>query len=194
MKINFSVRSLLVFFAICFTTLPVLLFGLYQARTGADVLPRTWQAVWSAVLVALFCGVLGAGAASLASPRFKSLLARTTRRAEFDAISRIADTILIARSDGRITYVNDAGIRMFGEALGRHLQDLIGADTAARVLSREQLLDLSRLHNAEVYDRSIDVQILRLRRKIETNPSQPAYIKTERGIGYLFDTPVEVLY
>ena len=36
-----------------------------------------------------------------------------------------------------------------------------------RVLSREQLLDLSRLHNAEVYDRSIDVQILRLRRKIE---------------------------
>src|SRR5260370_5590574 len=42
-----------------------------------------------------------------------------------------------------------------------------------RVLSREQLLDLSRLHNAEVYDRSIDVQILRLRRKIETDPSQP---------------------
>src|ERR1700687_5347566 len=61
-----------------------------------------------------------------------------------------------------------------------------------RVLSREQLLDLSRLHNAEVYDRSIDVQILRLRRKIETNPSQPDYIKTERGVGYLFDTPVEV--
>ena len=63
-----------------------------------------------------------------------------------------------------------------------------------RVLSREQLLDLSRLHNAEVYDRSIDVQILRLRRKIEKNPSQPEHIKTERGAGYLFDTPVEVLY
>ena len=63
-----------------------------------------------------------------------------------------------------------------------------------RVLSREQLLDLSRLHNAEVYDRSIDVQILRLRRKIETNPSEPEYIKTERGVGYLFDAAVEVLY
>jgi two-component system OmpR family response regulator len=62
-----------------------------------------------------------------------------------------------------------------------------------RVLSREQLLDLSRLHNAEVYDRSIDVQILRLRRKIETNPSEPEYIKTERGAGYIFDTAVEVL-
>jgi hypothetical protein len=37
-------------------------------------------------------------------------------------------------------------------------------------------------------------QILRLRRKIETNPSQPEYIKTERGAGYIFDTPVEVLH
>src|SRR5258707_7732539 len=63
-----------------------------------------------------------------------------------------------------------------------------------RVLSREQLLDLSRLHNAEAYDRSIDVQILRLRRKIEPNPSQPEYIKTERGTGYVFDTPVDVLH
>ena len=63
-----------------------------------------------------------------------------------------------------------------------------------RVLSREQLLDLSRLHNAEVYDRSIDVQILRLRRKIETDPSHPEYIKTERGVGYFFDAPVEVLH
>jgi two-component system, OmpR family, response regulator len=63
-----------------------------------------------------------------------------------------------------------------------------------RVLSREQLLDLSRLHSAEVYDRSIDVQILRLRRKIEVNPSEPQYILTERGSGYRFDAPVEVLH
>src|SRR4030081_3361360 len=62
-----------------------------------------------------------------------------------------------------------------------------------RVLTREQLLDLSRLHNAEVYDRSIDVQILRLRRKIETNPAQPQYIRTERGAGYVFDVPVQAL-
>jgi len=63
-----------------------------------------------------------------------------------------------------------------------------------RILTREQLLDLSRLHNAEVYDRSIDVQILRLRRKIEPDPSRPQFIKTERGAGYLFDTPVDVLH
>jgi len=63
-----------------------------------------------------------------------------------------------------------------------------------RVLSRDQLLVLSRLHNAEVYERSIDVQILRLRRKIEADPSQPAYIKTERGSGYILDAAVEVLH
>jgi two-component system OmpR family response regulator len=63
-----------------------------------------------------------------------------------------------------------------------------------RVLTREQLLDLSRLHGDEVYDRSIDVQILRLRRKIEPNPSEPQYIVTERGAGYRFDAPVEVLH
>jgi DNA-binding response OmpR family regulator len=62
-----------------------------------------------------------------------------------------------------------------------------------RVLSRDQLLDLSRLHNAEVYDRSIDVQILRLRRKIEPDPSQPRFIVTERGAGYRFDADVEIV-
>ena len=61
------------------------------------------------------------------------------------------------------------------------------------MLSREQLLDLSRLHSAEVYDRSIDVQILRLRRKIEPDPSEPQYIVTERGAGYRFEALVEVL-
>jgi DNA-binding response OmpR family regulator len=62
-----------------------------------------------------------------------------------------------------------------------------------RILTRDQLLDLSRLHNAEVYDRSIDVQILRLRRKIEVDPSNPRFIVTERGTGYLFACDVVVV-
>lgn len=62
-----------------------------------------------------------------------------------------------------------------------------------RILTRDQLLDLSRLHNAEVYDRSIDVQILRLRRKIEADPAHPRFITTQRGAGYLFDAPVETV-
>jgi DNA-binding response OmpR family regulator len=63
-----------------------------------------------------------------------------------------------------------------------------------RVLSRDQLLNLSRLHNAEVYDRTVDVQVLRLRRKIEVDSFHPTLIVTERGAGYLFDTAVETLY
>ena len=69
---------------------------------------------------------------------------------------------------------------------------LLGAPN--RILSRDQLLDLSRLHNDEVYNRSIDVQILRLRRKIEKDPGEPRYIRTERGAGYVFGVPVETVY
>jgi DNA-binding response OmpR family regulator len=63
-----------------------------------------------------------------------------------------------------------------------------------RVLSRDQLLSLSRVHGAEVYDRNIDVQILRLRRQIEDEPGLPKLIITERGAGYRLAATVEVLY
>jgi two-component system, OmpR family, response regulator len=62
-----------------------------------------------------------------------------------------------------------------------------------QVLSRDQLLAATRVHDAEVFDRSVDVQILRLRRKLEANPSAPELIKTERGAGYVFTAPVQVL-
>lgn len=55
-----------------------------------------------------------------------------------------------------------------------------------RVLSREQLLELSRNRSAEPFDRSIDVQVSRLRRKLEAGEGAPALIKTVRGAGYLF--------
>ncbi len=63
-----------------------------------------------------------------------------------------------------------------------------------RILSRDQLLDLSRLHNDEVYNRAVDIQIMRLRRKIEPDPSKPRYIRTERGNGYVFSVNVETVY
>ena len=59
-----------------------------------------------------------------------------------------------------------------------------------QILTREQLLAASRMHDEEVFDRSIDVQILRLRRKLEHNPSEPRLIVTERGAGYMFAAPV----
>jgi two-component system, OmpR family, response regulator len=62
-----------------------------------------------------------------------------------------------------------------------------------QILSREQLLTATRVHEEEVFDRSIDVQILRLRRKLEVDPSEPKLIITERGIGYRFDGDVVAL-
>jgi len=74
--------------------------------------------------------------------------------------------------------------------------NLLAALLAApqRILTRDQLLEASRVYDNEVYDRSIDVQVLRLRRKIETDPSQPQYILTERGVGYSFSAPVQTVY
>jgi DNA-binding response OmpR family regulator len=62
-----------------------------------------------------------------------------------------------------------------------------------RVLSRDQLLGLSRLHNDEVYDRSVDVQVGRLRRKIQPDKESIELIRTERGAGYVFTAPVEIV-
>ncbi|WP_018237656.1 response regulator [Ensifer sp. BR816] len=57
---------------------------------------------------------------------------------------------------------------------------------AGRVLQRELLMDLTRGRNLEAFDRTIDAQISRLRKKIERDASQPAFIKSVRGIGYVF--------
>jgi len=62
-----------------------------------------------------------------------------------------------------------------------------------RVLTRDQLLDLAHGRVSESYDRSIDVQISRLRRKIEADPQDPAFIKTIRNEGYFFAVPVTQL-
>jgi two-component system OmpR family response regulator len=65
-------------------------------------------------------------------------------------------------------------------------------DAPQRPLTREQLLQATRIHE-DVFDRSIDVQVLRLRRKLETDPAAPSVIRTERGVGYVFAIPVERL-
>jgi DNA-binding response OmpR family regulator len=62
-----------------------------------------------------------------------------------------------------------------------------------RVLSREQLLAMSHLHNDEVYDRAIDTQVGRLRKKLESPGAGQELIRTERGAGYILTVPVEVV-
>ena len=59
-----------------------------------------------------------------------------------------------------------------------------------RPLSREQLLRATRTHE-DIFDRSIDVQVLRLRQKLEIDPSAPRIIQTVRGVGYIFALLVE---
>lgn len=59
-----------------------------------------------------------------------------------------------------------------------------------RVLSRDQLLDLARGREAAPFDRAIDVQVSRLRRKIETDPKKPTLVKTVRNGGYMFTPEV----
>jgi len=63
-------------------------------------------------------------------------------------------------------------------------------DHPRRVLNRDQLLDMARGRAAIPFDRSIDVQVGRLRRKIEPDPKNPILIKTVRGGGYMFTPEV----
>jgi two-component system OmpR family response regulator len=67
------------------------------------------------------------------------------------------------------------------------------AERPQRVMTRDQLLDLSRGRTANNFDRSIDVQISRLRRKIEIDPKVPTLIKTVRNGGYTLAASVAVV-
>ena len=82
---------------------------------------------------------------------------------------------------------------MGGQALTAGEFDLllVLVERAGRVLSRDQLLDLTRGREAAPFDRSVDVQISRLRRKIEQDPKNPKVIKTVRGGGYTLASKVD---
>jgi len=106
------------------------------------------------------------------------------RAYRFDGWELNLNTRRLAAVDGRSVPLSNGEFSLLVVMLG----------APQRILSRDQLLDLSRLHNDEVFNRSVDVQIMRLRRKIEKDPAQPRYIKTERGAGYIFGVPVETVY
>ncbi len=121
-------------------------------------------------------------------------------------LRRAAQQAQVARDDGPRAYrfagweLNNRLRRLTAPA-GARIEltnsefNLLTAFLAApqRVLTRDQLLEKSRLHSLEVYDRAIDVTILRLRRKIEVDHTDPKLIVTERGAGYRFAEPVSVL-
>jgi two-component system, OmpR family, response regulator len=121
--------------------------------------------------------------------RTKSTVADPVHRREIRAY-RFGDfelnlrTRRLKRQDGRAVNLTNGEVNLLAALLA----------APGRVLTRDQLLEASRVYDNEVYDRTIDIQVLRLRRKIEEDAAQPRYIVTERGIGYLFSAPVEVLY
>lgn len=124
--------------------------------------------------------------------RIRTVLRRTTtfqtlvgRRADVRAFRFVGWELNI----GTRRLTSPAGIRV---ELTNGEFCLLGALLASPgvVLTRERLLEASRIYD-DVYDRTIDVQILRLRRKIEEDPSNPQLIKTERGAGYVFSVPVD---
>jgi DNA-binding response OmpR family regulator len=113
------------------------------------------------------------------APRGREI--RAYRFGEFELNLR---TRRLKRQDGRPVNLTNGEFNLLAALLA----------APERILTRDQLLEASRLHDNEVYDRAIDIQVLRLRRKLEADPAQPRYIVTERGVGYVFSAPVEVLY
>jgi DNA-binding response OmpR family regulator len=92
--------------------------------------------------------------------------------------------------DRRIRQLTDPAGAKVTLTKGEYAMLLAFLEAPQRPLSREQLLQATRVHE-DVFDRSIDVQILRLRRKLERDPRAPRVILTERGVGYVFALPVE---
>jgi len=115
--------------------------------------------------------------------RIKSVLRRsrkptagTSRRVSFGACTLDLDRHQLIGRDGEeipLTGMEFDLLRAF-------------AEHPNRVLSRDQLLTLTRNREWEPFDRSIDIRIARLRRKIELDPENPKTIKTVRGSGYIF--------
>lgn len=90
------------------------------------------------------------------------------------------DQMLLAHEDGTPVHLTSGEFSLL----------LALVERAPRVLSRDQLLDLSRGAAANPFDRSIDSQVSRLRGKIESDPRHPEYIKTVRNLGYAFAASV----
>jgi two-component system, OmpR family, response regulator len=93
----------------------------------------------------------------------------------------------LERRGRRLLDANEAHVLL---SKGEYALLLAFLEAPQRTLSREHLLQATRMHE-DIFDRSIDVQVLRLRRKLETAPRAPRVIVTERGVGYVFALPVE---
>ena len=119
--------------------------------------------------------------ASVAAVRAGPLPAATqSQRLAFDGLVAIPDQFVLIDRDGAPVALTGSEFRLLAIFLGR----------PKRTLSRGQLLGLMGGHDYAPFDRTVDNQIARLRKKIERDPGQPALIKTVRGMGYMLATDV----
>ena len=95
----------------------------------------------------------------------------------------------LERDNRRLTSPNGIAVTL---TKGEYALLVAFLEAPQRPLTRERLLQATRVHE-DIFDRSIDVQVLRLRRKLESHASAPQIIRTERGVGYVFALPVEAL-
>ena len=118
-------------------------------------------------------------------------------RARLKSVLRRLEKKVPAKPDGRVSIGScflDLKARVLSDARGREIPitsmefELLKAliEHPNQVLSRDQLLSMTRNREWEPFDRSIDIRITRLRRKVEDNPARPRVIKTVRGAGYMF--------
>ena len=93
----------------------------------------------------------------------------------------------LERRGRRLVDRNEAPVPL---SKGEYALLLAFLEAPQRPLTREHLLQATRIHE-DIFDRSIDVQVLRLRRKLEIHAGAPRVIQTERGVGYVFALSVE---
>ena len=158
---------------------------LFRIRSGgvADYIWRT--------LVTPGASLLDVGARRELLARFKAVLRRAGAKAEAKTDAAEGAPASEARfGDCRL----DLDAHKLFDADGGEIPitsmefDLLKAfaEHPNRVLSRDQLLDMAHNRGWEPFDRSIDIRIARLRRKVEQDPAKPQIIKTVRGAGYLY--------
>lgn len=101
------------------------------------------------------------------------------RRIPFGAVVLDLDSHQLFGQDGREIAITSAEFDLLK----------IFAERPNRPLSRDQLMTLTRNRDWDPFDRSIDIRIARLRKKVEADPDNPKSIKTMRGVGYMFVPP-----
>jgi DNA-binding response OmpR family regulator len=122
--------------------------------------------------------------------RIRSVLRRVAERTPASASAEGAFAFVGFRLDPSSRELRDPAGAIVDLTTGEYALLKLLIEHPNRVLSRDDLMSWMHGRDAGPYDRAIDVQIGRLRRKIETDPTEPALIKSVRGAGYLFAAKV----